>query len=183
MANEKARNPLTVLWNVFSTICGIAAFSSMTQNLFSDLLAWEGFIRSIFEGYRAITEPVFNFLFGWFPFPVPLWVGDYLTFSTILLAASIKGRESARLEFERATRPVRIESGITVTITMNKISYIDYFRYFVRLIFWPIYSIMIVSDLISQRDNFEGTIALWICKWLAAVLLGFVILLTINAAL
>ena len=88
MADKK--NPFTTLWNLIGTTGGIIGLSSMFQNWSNDLLQWKGFIADLIDGYRGVLEPTVDFLFGWLPFNVPYWVGDYLLIGSIVAASWVK---------------------------------------------------------------------------------------------
>lgn len=77
------KNPLVRLWDLIRSFGAIIGLSSMVQNWFDDLFAWKGFIASIIESYRSIIEPIMDFLFGWLPWTIPMWVGDYLSIGLI----------------------------------------------------------------------------------------------------
>ncbi len=166
MSDDKPRNPFLTVWNVFSTFCGIVALSSMGETLLSNLLKWKGFILKIIESYRAVTEPVFAFLFEWLPFSVPMWVGDYLTFGSVLVASVLKGMKSS----DALTGTSR---GFVFKIVMC----------FIFFVSGPYVCMFFVKDALFETNDWDRIFAQWTMKWFATVLLGVVILLAINAAL
>ena len=62
------------------------------------MLAWKGFIAVVVDSYRSITVPLFDFVFGWLPFSVPMWINDYIVFGSIYGGSAIRAYSSAREE-------------------------------------------------------------------------------------
>lgn len=183
--NEEVKppfNPLKWLWNLFGTIGGVISLSSMVQTWFDALLKWKGFIASIIESYRSIVEPAMDFLFGWLPFVVPYWMGDYLIVGTII---SLSWRRASSGFTRRANLR---EFVLFLTAWPATVAYLFLRAFLLKRLLWAIqhqpdpisYRIFNVfgpgskSELVLQRH-------FW--YWLGAIILGLAVLLAINTQL
>jgi hypothetical protein len=81
--NSSNDNPLARLWHATSIPLSIIGLSGLSDSL----VKWRGFIEQIVSSYQSILYPLYSLAFGWFPFKVPLWVGDYLLLGSIFGAS------------------------------------------------------------------------------------------------
>ena len=177
MTENKPRNPLTTLWNILSVACGIIGLSSMVQNGFNDLLKWEAFIGDIIEAYRSITVPVFEFLFGWLPFSVTAFIGDYLVMGTIVSASFHRaiGYEGQRIG---ASVPENLAIVFMIAITWNLIAVLVLLR-LLEAVFQPF--LIRIFDWQMDAFKIDDRVAKLAAYWFGAIALGVAVLLAINS--
>jgi hypothetical protein len=160
--NKPQPNPLLTLWNVLGTVGGIISLSSMVQNWFDDLIRWKGFLFDIVASYRAVVEPAIDFLFGWLPFTVPYWLGDYFIFGVLTVTAMFRalGKDGG---------PRRLEQW-----AFNRIFYFA---------FWPLMFVWWLMLFFSKNTHAGYYQTRFFLLWLSTLVLGLVVLLAINSQL
>ncbi len=173
---KERANPLRTLWNTLGTIGGVISLSSMVQTWSDDLFKWKGFVASIIESYRSILEPVQDFIFGWLPWNIPYWVGDYLVFGILVLSSAT--RASSLVQDIRAAYPFA-DSPLDKRMMRRQLLGDLVMFIFACISIWPIVLAVSVVIYIAERDSDFRNILLWF----GAILLGFIVLLAINAML
>lgn len=158
----KSFNPLASLWKWLSVPLGVIGLAGLGDSL----IKWKGFILELIQSYQSLVHPMWEFLFGWLPWGLPSWAADYLTLSVIVASSAAKGSEIP--EVSLGTRIVVRSLFIAIAIVM-----------------WPLMNAALLYAIYRTegrnkraRSEMIGTM-----QWMGAILLGFVILLTINSAL
>ena len=177
------RNPFLSLWNILGTTGGIISLSSMVENWTNDLIQWKGFILSIITSYREIARPIFLFLFAWVPFHVPFWVHDYLVLGLI-----VAGSEFRAVKDNWGRNKVKIKLW-PISFQVDEVAR----DFVVNLNFWPVLLItylhrVYLHEKRRRRPTFvKHNPAILhgyrVTMLIAAVTLGFVVLLAVNAIL
>ena len=193
--DKRNRNPLRILWNTIGTVGGIISLSSMVDSWLDDLLKWKGFISSIIQSYRSITMPISDFLFGWLPWSMPLWITDYLILGILYAASHIRGLDMSSDDRFVTTLKEIHEGGGLLGVTkfiLLDVTTLILFMVILNLwlvITWPKMLFGVIGAYISTRRK-DNNLAHWygteprdVCLWFGAILLGFVVLLAINATL
>jgi len=167
MDNKLPFNPLKFLWTTLGNIGGILALSSLVETWLSDIFKWKGFLANVLEAHRNLTQPVFNLLFGWFPFAVPLWVNDYIIFGSMLFIV-------IRLHSASPPPGQRLIMGMLL---------IPFWLYVVFL--WPVLLVLFAILAIGKDTRGLGQHLLYrsIFAWYGAMFLLLAILLAVNTQL
>lgn len=164
-------NPLRSLWNALGTIGGVVTMSSMAESWLSDLFRWQGFIRTIVDGYRSLVQPIFEFLFGWILSPVPFWIGDYIVLGVLCTTS-----------FHKAFMEQFIDEPMTFDdrLLVGGLAFLGVFL-------WPYIVFISLRPYLSRHpyDRMEDlrSLSRRTALWLAAIVLGLVVLLAINTRL
>lgn len=168
-ASGRRSNPLKRLWDVLSMFGGIISLSSLAENWLADAIKWKGWIKQLLASYERIVYPIGEWLLGWLPWSVPTWIFDYFVLGIMFCTSAAKGMAV----------PCAGESPKTKWRDELKDIPIFILWHFLQLMLWPIFFLIILRNYIYERaSDFRDTLL-----WFAAILLGFVILLAINAAL
>lgn len=72
-------------------------------SLVRELLQWQEQFAYWIDAWRAVTRPVWDFLFGWilsyFDLPFPEWVKDYMSFAVISFGMSIRAQKNGVFDY------------------------------------------------------------------------------------
>ena len=167
--DSKSSNPLRRLWDAMSLLGAIVGFSSLAQTWLEDILMWKGWIGELIESYQALVYPAFDVLFGWLPWAPPNWLIDYLVIGIMFVTSAAKG-----MRMPKGRTDERIFEGASVKDVIIFILW-----HMSELLLWPIFLYMVTRNFIRERaEDFRNTLL-----WFGAIALGFVMLLSINAAL
>ncbi|MGI9517290.1 MAG: hypothetical protein ACR2NP_09605 [Pirellulaceae bacterium] len=155
---------------MFSAVMAVLGLSSLTETLVS----WKGFIQNIVATYQEIVHPVFQFLFGWFPFEIPTFVFDYLTIGIFVGIVSANGLFAAGAKFQPERKIPGLEKPRWLVSIVAP---------FIFASIWPPHLVAQILKAIFARSMFDKYMARYIVKWLGIVAICFVVLLSINAML
>ena len=192
------QNPLITLWNVLGSIGGAISLSSMVENWFENILKWKGFIETLVNSYREVTEPIFDLFFGWLPFVVPAWVNDYLVFGVIIGLASYKAIPMHRVHTQgqgptQAVGHLDFDTKATIQFVLENVLLwpwiLFYFAWIMRFR-WRVYRRWIsktweieeeeMNERIGDRAD-DLFVRFWL--WFGTIVLSVVVLLGINSML
>ena len=105
---KKKPNPLRWIWNTLGTIGGVLSISNMAQTWKGDLFAWKGFIADILLSYREVIEPISLFLFGWLPWDIWVWLGDYIIVGIIVSSAFSRSLSGYSINLNMKSRSIQV---------------------------------------------------------------------------
>ena len=158
MPPKKHSSSLSKLWNAIQKISAIIGFSTFIEDIFGKAVKWKGFINETIQCYRAILSSIFEFILGWVNLVPPIWLQDYLILGLIIFGIAYK--------WFKTTPGMVIRTFRTL--------------FWVCIFIWPIF-IGWVATATTKSQLRERSTVFW--GDLGTVLLGFLLLLAINAQL
>lgn len=168
------QSPFVKVWNYTGTVGGVVGLASMFERWFENSYSWKGFIRHAVEAYRTLVEPLFDVLFFWVPWQVPLFIYDYLFLGLMFLAAECKGISGGtwKLEGSIYDKPSEIFSRKSI-FPLIGLTY--------SVVVWPFTVYLRIKQALRGRIECNGAVKS--LKWFAAIIFGVILLLPINALL
>ena len=139
---QTKRNPLRIVWNIFCMVGGILSLSSIAENF----TKWEGFIKQIIETYRQIVHPVFDFILGWIPIYIPLYIYDYFVIGLLIAASYIRALYSA-------DSVTGYRFGLWPTDFYDENPFVIFAFVLLRIFFWPITLLIYLSKVLRRFDE------------------------------
>lgn len=180
-------NPIKTLWTILGNIGGVLALSNMATTWIEDLSKWKGFLKVVFVSYRSVVEPISRFLFGWMPFDMWIWFGDYCVFGGILVASMFKSNQIEPVErFE----PRQDDKIIIVNTDKYIWKFLGVILFILMLLFWPyifvsnvlaVLNISRVPEMLrSDHMKIDLNEYLRTIQWYGAICLGSIVLISLN---
>lgn len=158
----KQPNPLSIIWNVVSTIGTILGLVSFAD----DLVTWKNIILPLLEGYRTIVHFPLNIL--------QIRLNEYLI-DYFFIGSLCGGSYYKAIAFGFKNGYLRISkypTGVKV------------FYFILYLLFWPLGIMITLKQVIFKDDNLnEREIKIRFLQWLSASLIGFTMFLILNKML
>ena len=188
MKKKTKNNPIKTLWSIFGNIGGILALSNMASTWKNNIIAWGGFLKSIFDTYRSVVEPISKFLFGWMPFNMCIWFGDYCVFGVIMIASMFQSNQIESTE----TFEARDDDEIVHCVGKGKIIelMLVIIIFLFMVIFWPfiVFSNFLAVIRISRVPEENRTAHMRIdrneylrtIQWMCSIIIGCVLLISLN---
>ncbi|MBL4820885.1 MAG: hypothetical protein JKY98_07845 [Gammaproteobacteria bacterium] len=149
------------VWDVFSTIVCVISLSSVSEGIIS----WNTFFFELIEGYRAITNPVWQFLLGWIPYDFPYWSSDYLTIGTLVCLSTGYGLYKASDDKDPES-PLAEPIGYRIG----------------GMLFLPIWPVLVLSVFMFPDDDEARKARIYSLQWIGIALIVFLSLILINSA-
>lgn len=167
--DKKSPNPLKTLWDIISLIGGIIGLSSLVQNWLAGVIKWKSWIATLMESYQRFVYPLGDWLLSWSPWTMPTWLIDYAVLGLMFISSVFKGFSPYQIEHSRT-----IQSQLRWRDIPSMLVSIFY-----GVLIWPVIFFMIARNYIYEKeDDFRDVLL-----WFGAILLGFIVLLSINAGL
>jgi hypothetical protein len=167
----KTRNPLLLLLDLLKAVSGVLGLASLVDNWFNDALKWKQFAQALIDFYRSVVDPVFGFLLGWLPLEIPRYVHDLLVIALLIGASFASG--------------LRLVESFSDELRHNRarVVLVPLFAVASSLLIGVTFPIFLAMHLLRKNPpppniSEEGKLGL---RWLAANVLGFVVLLALGA--
>lgn len=176
------KNPLNRIWNIFSQVSGVISLASLS----GDIIAWKGFISNVVDSYRNLVDPVFGFVFSWFPFHVPRFVHDYFIIALIFSIGWMKSIESNDPNFWGDPAKVPFFPYRLFNLTVGRVIFIlKNVIYFPMnfIVVWPIGFLIHRVGSSQEAAKQIGVETTGTYKWAAAILVGSILLFIVNLAI
>lgn len=158
----KQRNPLSILWKIFSSISGVISLASFTDNL----IAWQKFFNEIINTYKTVVY----FPFKFFDLNFPNLLIDYLFIGSLCGVSYVRA-----ISFGE-------RNNILFTHGLPMVGRAFYF--FLYLFFWPLGLIISLKQILFENENSsERKIKVNFVQWIGVLLFGFIIIVIINSLL
>ena len=149
------RGPFWKMLDILSKFLGILGLSNLAQSTVDDLMAWKGFLGTIFDAYRMVIGAAWYFLTGWLPIAIPVWIADYLVVGSLYLTC-------LRITYQHG---VGIVSSSLVVLM------------------WPPMLAATVFTAVTGRGPHDPTMEAYVLQWALTIVVGSALLLSFNGLL